>query len=237
MSQCGTWYLRLAAHKAYCKHLADDPVRWGPIIAGLPPETRPSRGSPGPEPIITADLVIRTYLNGFTGYSQAAVEMAGTLRLRGCRLAFEGLGRDDRFVPLPDWVQARVATRTSGPILQAVGPQTPPLDGRRTATLTMWESTIVPAVETLNRTELVLVPCDWCAETFAASGVARPIRVVPLGMDPAIFHPTADPLPLDPLIFGCAGRIHHGGMRKGIQEVADSFRAAFPRSRPTCGCA
>ena len=95
----------------------------------------------------------------------------------------------------------------------------------------MWESTIVPAVETLNQAELVLVPCDWCAETFAASGVARPIRVVPLGMDPAIFHPTADPLPLDPLIFGCAGRIHHGGMRKGIQEVADSFRAAFPLSR------
>ena len=96
----------------------------------------------------------------------------------------------------------------------------------------MWESTIVPAVEILNRAELVLVPCDWCAETFAASGVTRPIRVVPLGMDPAVFHPTADPLPLDPLVFGCAGRIHHGGMRKGIQEVADSFRAAFPALRP-----
>jgi glycosyltransferase involved in cell wall biosynthesis len=77
---------------------------------------------------------------------------------------------------------------------------------------------------------VVLVPCAWNQDGFQASGVKAPIRLQPLGIDPSLFWPRG-PHPLEPVIFGTAGRMLHGGIRKGIQDVITAFAAAFPDRR------
>lgn len=55
---------------------------------------------------------------------------------------------------------------------------------------TMFESTRLPRrqVECMNAfCRRVIVPCDWCAETFVANGVRAPISVVGLGVEAGEF--------------------------------------------------
>jgi glycosyltransferase involved in cell wall biosynthesis len=55
---------------------------------------------------------------------------------------------------------------------------------------TMWESNRLPAdwPERLNRTRAVFVPTRFCARICGDSGVRVPVEVVPLGVDPNIYH-------------------------------------------------
>jgi glycosyltransferase involved in cell wall biosynthesis len=98
---------------------------------------------------------------------------------------------------------------------------------RRTAAFTMWETDALPrrAVGELSRCGLVLVPSEWGAACFRANGVTTPIEVVPLGFDPGVFRPA--PLPAG-CVFGTAGALDDGGLRKNIPQVIEWFRAAFP---------
>jgi glycosyltransferase involved in cell wall biosynthesis len=98
---------------------------------------------------------------------------------------------------------------------------------RRTAAFTMWETDALShhAVDDLNRCRLVIVPSEWGAACFRQNGVTPPIEVVPLGHDPAIFSPAA---PVEGCVFGTAGALDDGGLRKNVQHVIDLFRTAFP---------
>jgi len=100
---------------------------------------------------------------------------------------------------------------------------------RHTAAYTMWETDTLPsgAVATLNRCALVIVPTQWGADCFRANGVMVPIEVVPLGHDPEEFRPAAV-RPPDGCVFGTAGALDEGGLRKNVQRVIDLFRRAFP---------
>ena len=97
----------------------------------------------------------------------------------------------------------------------------------RSAAFTMWETDTLPpgAVAELNRCRLVVVPSAWGAECFRANGVCVPIEVVPLGYDPAAFAPTP---PAPGVVFGTAGALDEGGLRKNVQRVIDVFVRAFP---------
>jgi glycosyltransferase involved in cell wall biosynthesis len=55
---------------------------------------------------------------------------------------------------------------------------------------TMWESSRLPASwpERLNWARAVMVPSRFVAEVCRASGVQKPIQVVPLGVDPEVYH-------------------------------------------------
>ncbi len=100
-----------------------------------------------------------------------------------------------------------------------------------TAAFTMWETDTLPpgSVDQLNRCGLVLVPSRWGAECFRANGVRVPIEIVPLGHDPAVFHPTASQRNEPGMTtFGTAGALDQGGLRKNVQRVIDLFREAFP---------
>ena len=153
--------------------------------------------------------------------------------------------RDPRSVIRPDLVppalQPAEAPRDSNqPRLAA----TPPHllrrfhPDRQTAAFTMWETDTLPvaSVVALNRCGLVIVPTRWGADCFRANGVTVPIEVVPLGYDPAIFSVgSLDmgrvllPAPPEPLcVFGTAGALDEGGLRKNVQRVVDLFRRAFP---------
>lgn len=104
-----------------------------------------------------------------------------------------------------------------------------PTPGKKTAYFTMWESTRLPAVgvKFLNQAKVVIVPCQWNASCFSASGVDAPIRVVPLGINDKVFK--YRPMNMDgKTVFGAAGRMAHGGVRKGINEVITLFQKAFP---------
>jgi glycosyltransferase involved in cell wall biosynthesis len=100
----------------------------------------------------------------------------------------------------------------------------------RTAVFTMWETDTLPAegVKLLNRCGLVIVPSRWGAKCFRANGVNVPIKVVPLGYDPDIFHPGTEMNRSEVCTFGTAGALDEGGLRKNVQRVIDLFRLAFP---------
>lgn len=126
---------------------------------------------------------------------------------------------------------------------------------RRTAVFTMWETDTLPteSVAALNQCGLVIVPSHWGADCFLANGVTAPIEVVPLGHEPETFHPDvsspgAECSPLveraghfeSPFVkdrgqkdwslcvFGTAGALDEGGLRKNVQRVIEWFRRAFP---------
>lgn len=106
--------------------------------------------------------------------------------------------------------------------------------GKKTLIFTMWETTTLPpgSVELMNEAEVVVVPCKWNACCFSACGVTKPIRVVPLGIDPSIYSMKLNTNATDgPFKFGCAGRWFHGAERKGINETVDLFQRAFPDRR------
>lgn len=107
-----------------------------------------------------------------------------------------------------------------------------PTPGKRTLYFSMWESTKLPPVanRVLNRAEVVVVPSQWNASCFSACGITPPIRVVPLGIRTEIFG--YRPFPDNPkCVFGAAGRMAHGGVRKGINEVIALFKKAFPQQK------
>ncbi|HEX4612135.1 MAG TPA: glycosyltransferase, partial [Urbifossiella sp.] len=101
----------------------------------------------------------------------------------------------------------------------------------RSAAFTMWETDTLPpgAVAALNRCGLVIVPSAWGADSFRANGVRPPIEVVPLGYDPAAFAPAPPrPEPGVRAVFGTAGALDEGGLRKNVQRVIDLFVRTFP---------
>lgn len=143
--------------------------------------------------------------------------------LKGLLEAGVNVHRDPRAVTKPDLIPPHLRPGESPrhpdqPRLAA----TPPhllrrfRPDRRTAAFTMWETDTLPAgaVAALNRCGLVLVPSRWGADCFRANGVRVPVEVVPLGHEPTIF--------------GTAGALDDGGLRKNVQRVIDLFRRAFP---------
>lgn len=97
--------------------------------------------------------------------------------------------------------------------------------------LTMWESTRLDPeiVAVINqRAGWVIVPSSWCATVFSANGVTVPIHIVPLSVDTEVFKP-GNRVSNGVVKFGAAGRLAHGGKRKGIEDVIEAFGMAFPK--------
>lgn len=104
-------------------------------------------------------------------------------------------------------------------------PELCPNPEKFTAYFTMWESTRLKelALDFLNMSDLVIVPSNWNAATFSAQGVKTTIRVVPLGCDAKYDNMPAG----GKFVMAAAGRMAHGGSRKGIAQVIECFKAAF----------
>jgi glycosyltransferase involved in cell wall biosynthesis len=211
---------------AACSPVATGTLRRRSIFFSSAHHGWPRRPPVPPRPV---DLVLRAYLAADTGYGQIAEWYGRTLEAAGVRVGYEPISRSEPYHPLPPWVAERVGGSAAAPVLQVAVPATPPPPGRRVAVATMWESDGLDAhaVACLNAAELVVVPCRFNAESFRRAGVTRPVAVVPLGVDPAVFRPTLRP-PGGPFRFGCAGRMAHGGMRKGLRDALAAFLAAFP---------
>ncbi|QEL15317.1 glycosyltransferase [Limnoglobus roseus] len=177
----------------------------------------------------TRSLVLAGSIRGISGWDYVVFAMLKGLRSAGVDVQqHHAAGVFPDLLP-PD-LRPKKVKRTTQPQLAIAPPfllkSFAPDD--RTAAYTMWESDRLDAAEVavLNRSRVVIVPSRWGAECFRVSGVTVPIEVVPLGYDPLVFHPSR---PSDSLcIFGTAGALSAGGLRKNVRRVVDLFRAAFP---------
>lgn len=180
------------------------------------------------------DICIRSFLNNWQGYGQLGIELGRAIEAEGLSVEFEPIAVDEQFAKLPAWVDERTTATPTAPLtVQVSVPHTPPPTGRRTVVFTMWETSEVNprAVAALNRFNLIATPSHACLVDFIKCGVTAPIGIVPLGIDPSVWRPR----PMRPAdgvtVFGAAGRMAHGGSRKGLNELAHAFTLAFPPHR------
>jgi glycosyltransferase involved in cell wall biosynthesis len=99
--------------------------------------------------------------------------------------------------------------------------------GRPRIGYTMLETDRLPAawVEQANQMDEVWTPTAWGAEVFRASGITRPVVIVPLGVDLATFAPAPPRTRLvERTIFVS---VFEWGRRKGVDLLLKAYRAAF----------
>lgn len=175
-------------------------------------------------------------IDGLTGYGMHATQIVRDItRLANCHVSIRAVKVWEAWgAKVPDDIRALMV---SGPQpepweLLLHPPNFMPTPGKKVAYFTMWEATALPPMgaHVLNKAEVVIVPCHWNASCFSACGVKRPIEVVPLGINQDIFNARNFPSNFPEILtFGAAGRMAHGGVRKGINEVIEIFGKAFPK--------
>lgn len=188
-------------------------------------------------------------VNAFTGYGLHLIELVRWLPKIGVQPIVRPLRVKELFgAVIPPELRACISNKVQpdewelllAPVWQK------PTPGKKTVHFTMYEtdSLTMDYVRNVNRSEAVIVPCQWNQHGFMASGVTKPVHVVPLGIDPELFRRTG--WPSGPFTFGAAGRLAHGRHRKGIERVAEAFLATFPgepnvrleiKLHPDCQCA
>ncbi len=182
------------------------------------------------------EVVLHAAVNGYTGYGLHACQIVGDLNKAGYNVKVRPIDVREEFTPVPEFVAERFVTRelTHEWELLLHPPDFPPSVNKRTVYFTMWEASRLPKewVRWLNLVECIVVPCQWNATSFSARGVEVPIHVVPLGIKPDIFRSKSMDLN-GPCVFGAAGKMGGGGggKRKGLNEIVELFRKAFPRER------
>lgn len=204
-------------------------IRDGVVVQGgrpLPPDERPDP--------IPGVVTLKGHANVLTGYGQITLYLARSLMKMGVRVEVLPLevweGGADWQAPLPQWFRRLFRASGSSPWELLIAP--PGHEGshqKATVQLTMWESSVLQAshVQSLNEKAAMILPSSWCEASFRSSGVTRPIAQVPLGFDPKIFKPAKPPVRPEKFVLGVAGRMAHGGLRKGLEAAFHTFRAAF----------
>lgn len=180
------------------------------------------------------------HINAFTGYGRLAEAMLKTLLDAGVHPSVRPVNVSEMLGKIPVWQKELFVSGVQPEPWELLlhPPVFCPTDGKRTARFTMWESTrLQPAgVAMLNKCDFVMVPSAWNATCFSASGVTKPIRIVPLGIDTDVYSykqviREADDKDYGKFIFGCAARVRHGGVRKGIDHTIKLFQRAFPKQK------
>lgn len=107
----------------------------------------------------------------------------------------------------------------------------PRLLGKRKVGLLVYESTVVPPawIDHINRClDLLVVPSRFCRDLMIANGVPdAKVRVIPYGVNPAVFRPDAEPLPFGTdkkFIFLTVAMPH---ARKGLDILISAFTEEF----------
>jgi glycosyltransferase involved in cell wall biosynthesis len=179
-------------------------------------------------------ITVSANINTFSGYGIATIEIIKNLVMAGYDVNVRPLAQSEPFgSKIPVEIQSRFVNRVQQEEWEVMfhPPDHEPVQGKKIAYFTMWESTKLPPeyIANLNKADLVITPSTWNATCFNACGVTTPIRIVPLGIDPEIFyHRPLRPQDSQVCTFGTAGRMAHGGSRKGMNEVIDLFLKAFP---------
>lgn len=170
-------------------------------------------------------LTIIGSVNPFSGYGKHLIRAAQDIdALTDTRVMIRPLKSHP---DVPQWIQERTVNEVTGVHWELIiaPPTVCPTPGKRTVYFTMNETTRLTEqnVALLNKADHIIVPNQWNKDCFLASGVSKPIHIVPLGIDHRVFNWRPLPPP-SPVVFGTAG----SGARKGIPDVIKAFLEAFP---------
>lgn len=189
----------------------------------------PAAGLQGPgKP--TATLVLRIPGEDWTGFGQTANLIAQALLSRGIDFVVTCINFCEAKCPLPREIRRRIVSPAPDglPVLSICSIPGPGALGSQNETLfTLWETTQAPAQfrPMADRCRLVITASEWGRQVFAQA-TSTPVVCVPMCIDPAAWP--QHPMPGGPFTFLCAGRLAHGGKRKGLGTVIDAFLAEFP---------
>lgn len=199
------------------------------------------------QPRFEKRILFRGPINAYTGYGLHSCQIVRDLEKLGYNVTIKPTEIRTDFAQLPDDIRNRIVTGSQPHEWELLlnPPNIAPSRGKKTIFFTMWEASRLPRewVELLNRAQCIVVPCQWNAACFSASGVDRPIRIVPLGIKPEVFTPRRM-RNTGPFVFGTGGRVRGGGERKSLNEAIELFQRAFPdeedvrlrvKAFPDCG--
>lgn len=176
--------------------------------------------------------VLRGVVDGYSSYSLHLFRVAEGLYKLGREVAILPVRIERGKAPIPGLIsESLVGKRQLEEWEMLIHCPTCPTDNKKHIVYnTMWETTRLhkQSILALNQAALVVVPSTFNLGTFNAQGVRRPMVKVPMGIDTSVFSYQA-PVKKDVYVFGTAGRTTAGGCRKGLQDVVDGFRKAFPK--------
>ena len=175
------------------------------------------------------NFLIRAHLENATGYGQHVEHTARQLERRGHRVRCRDLNAPG---PLPDFFAARLADSDDPSLYDHVIQLCPPFRPCPPGAIyaTTWESDVLPppCVAHLAPARLVIVNSEFIRAGFVASGVRPPVVVVPLGVAPDEYFPTAEP-PTE-CRFGLVANLADSPRRKNVAGAVAAFRLAFPNT-------
>jgi glycosyltransferase involved in cell wall biosynthesis len=185
-----------------------------------------------PKPIMTSRLHLAANLVGITGWDAVAYQVLHGLTSRGVEVLRHPAAIVKSHV-LPPTLPFEEVPRTCEQaqlIIAAPFQLSQFMPDQRSAVITMWECDrlAAAAVAMLNRARVVIVPSEWCRASFLASGVNVPIELMPLGVDPLLYHPKSNLINKYEIVIGMAGALGAGGMRKNLTTGIAAFQLAFP---------
>jgi glycosyltransferase involved in cell wall biosynthesis len=182
---------------------------------------------------------LRGSLNILTGYGQHMIRTVEQFQKAGIRVIVDYSDLHEApTMPMPPFMAALIGANPPKDLPPECWDLTiaPPdwrkggdVTDRPVARFTMWESTHIKreVVTDLNKAKLLILPSEWNQLVFSAAGVHTWSEKVKMGYDPRVFYkrPWIDGAPFR---FGTAGKLAHGGIRKGIEEACIAFHRAFP---------
>lgn len=185
-------------------------------------------------------LVWHSSFASFTGYSGSSLAFVLGLEARGVAVRPLYLyGADHDELLAMGHIHPRILELQKGPlsfdlpqVVYAPGDRFSKNSGRYRIGYTMLEVDRLPAewVRQANQMDEVWTTSSWGAEVFHASGISRPIHVIPLGVDPQIFRP-------GPMRSNLSERtvflsVFEWSVRKGWDILLRAYRRAFNASDP-----
>ena len=183
------------------------------------------------------DVGWRSSLNFPSGYARSSRSFVAGLERRGIAIHYEYLYGQNTPVPLDesgfseDHELAHVGRRPINPglpqVVYGLGNCFHANNGEYKIGFTMLETDRIPEewVRQANRMDEVWVPCQFNVESFRASGVTRPIHLMPLGVDPNYFHPTIQGWK-EPEVYSFLS-IFEWGERKAPETLLRAFTDEF----------
>lgn len=178
-------------------------------------------------------LTVLAHIDSFSGYGQMTLEIITRLeKLARCHISVRPVAVSEMFgAKVPMAIKSRIVNGEQPEEFELLihPPGFAPTPGKKTVAYSMWESTrpTKGAIEMFNKCAAVVTPSMWNASCFSAAGVDVPIYTVPLGVNPEVFR-FRKPKNGGKFVVGVAGRMAHGGVRKGINESIEAFLKAFP---------
>ena len=176
------------------------------------------------------------------GYGASSAQFAAALDQRGVHVSYAyvyGPGTPvpqmepaETGPPIVDMIRRRKLEKELVQVTFAQGDVLQSNLGAYKIGFTMLETDGIPRewVRQANLMDEVWVPSKFNAETFQASGVTRPIHVIPLGVDPNYFNPRIHGRPLEG--FYTFLSIFEWGERKAPELLLRAFNDEFGADEP-----